>query len=57
MAFEIGAFSDRVADAVALVGLAEAADWASGDQLSGHRRKATSAVLGSVCDIHASAAF
>jgi hypothetical protein len=35
LAFKIGTFSDRVADAVALVSLAEAADWASGDQLSG----------------------
>ncbi len=46
LAFKIGTFSDGVANAVALVGLSEAADWASGDQLSGNRGKAASAVLG-----------
>ena len=46
LAFEIETFSDWVADAVALVGLSEVADWASGDQLSGNRGKAASAVLG-----------
>ena len=57
LAFEISTFPDRVADAVALVALTEAADWASGDQLSGDRWQAASAVLGCVCDVHASAAF
>jgi len=46
LAFKICTLSNWVADAVALVGLSEAADWASGDQLSGNRRKAASAVLG-----------
>ena len=57
LASEIGGLSYRIADAAALGALAEAADWGSRDKLSSNRWKATSAVLGCVCDVHARAVF
>lgn len=57
LAFEIHALTNRVACAVALAALAEAANWASWDQLSGNRGQAASAVLGCISDIHTSASL